>query len=175
MDDDSFERDLFRARARQMPAPALAPVEKVIARGEARRRVQAVAFVPRVLARATKVLSKTVAPIAMMHAAAGIFVAVAWGSGVHVERVRPDMNAYADRPNMSLEPPYMQGGASDSQLASMPITMRDRSSCDAPFSAPRAQESPFTLGSAGDSMCMDDDRAVSRSCGDFVTCADGRP
>jgi len=176
MDDDSFERDLFRARARQMPAPALPSVEKVIARGESRRRVQAVAFLPRMIARASNVLSKTVAPIAMMHAAAGIFVAVAWGSGVHVERARPDMSGYADRPNMSLEPPHMQGGASDSQLASVPLTMRDRSSCDAPFSAPRAQESLFTLGSSsGDSMCMDDERGMSRSCGDYVTCADGRP
>jgi hypothetical protein len=74
----------------------------------------------------------------------------------------------------------MQGGASDSQLASMPISLRARTSCDAPFSASRAQESLFTLSSAGDSMCMDDDRGSSLGGCAFsypasVTCASDRP
>ncbi len=189
MDDDSFERDLFRARAQRMELPALPSADAVIARGETRRCVRAVSLLPSgSLKRVYRALGATVAPVAMLHAAAGLFVLVAWGSGVHGERARPSAPPSERPPPMSLstsgDPEGDRGtcGPASSFFgltcealpASMPVASHAvPGSCDAPpqslalvGSGGARLISAAAVAGVGDAIC---------GCGDFVTCADYRP
>lgn len=184
MDDDSFERDLFRARARSMDLPALPPVETVIARAEARRCARVISPLPvGAFARLYDVFARTVAPVAMVHAAAGIFVLVAWGAGVHTERVRVD--APTERgPMMSIVEPEDERGTCGAAAsffgmtcetvpASMPVASHATpGSCDAPPQSYACLASEAAMPSAGDAICSE---PFGAACGDFVTCADARP
>ncbi len=188
MDDDSFERDLFRERAQRMELPALPSVDAVIARGETRRCVRAVSLLPGgSLKRVYRALATTVAPVAMLHAAAGLFVLVAWGSGVHGERVHTDAPP-SERPpaislSMSGEPEGDRGTCGPASFfgltcealpASMPVASHAApGSCDAPLesialvgSGGARLISAASVAGVGDAIC---------GCGDFVTCADDRP
>ncbi len=175
--NDSFERDLFRARAKSIELPPLPPVDVVIARGEARRRVRAVSLLPvGTLARVSTAFAKMAGPVAMLHAAAGIFVLVAWGSGARVERVRPDV-APSEHATMSLNEPEARASGVNNKddretcealPASMPLAvgdLRDRAaSCDGFTQENAGPASAGVMTSAGDAIC-----------GELVTCADDRP
>jgi hypothetical protein len=190
-DDDSLERAMFRARAERMPPPELPSVDAVIVRGEVRRRARAVALVPATVSRVFRALAKTAAPIAMLHAAAGILVFVAWSTGIRVERARPDVtsldsgheHARDHGPMMSLEEgdpargtceaaASLFGLTCESLPASMPITMRERASCDAPGAL--VHDGASTNGMPRTSTAAICEGSFA-TCDDSVTCADDRP
>jgi hypothetical protein len=184
MDDDSFERDLFRARARSLPRPVL-NVDAVIARGELRRRARVVSWIPfgRVLP-AMKRVARGAGAVAMLHAAAGVFVWMgAAASGTSFTRAHVDITPDHAGAVMSVDEPEGDRGvcgaaasffgvACESTPATM--TMRERASCDAPAWSQSGSflDDVASLGSGSGAMCAS---ARSDGCGDFVTCVSDRP